>query len=276
MRPRQWLKNLMLYFPPFLGGTLLQPGTAINGILPFAVFCMVSSSIYIINDVIDISNDSHHPEKRNRPLPAGHVSIPAALFLAGSLFSGGAGLAWLFLPSRFLVCLLLYIIISLAYTFKLKEYALVDIFCISSGFLLRLTAGGAAFSIEISEWLFLTVFLLSFFLSAGKRFSEKQRLGTKAVRHRRVLDVYPKGFLQGLMYMSGTAVLVTYGMYAVSKNSSLLLYTVPLCCFGLMRYMFRIQSGCSGDPTESLLKDGPLFSIGCVWALMVGWGIYGT
>lgn len=276
LRPRQWLKNLMLFFPPFLGGTLLQPGTAVSGSLPFAAFCMISSTIYIINDTVDINKDRHHPEKRTRPLPAGHVSIPDALLLAAGLTIGGLGLALVSLPAHFSIYLILYILISLAYTFKLKDYALVDIFCISSGFLLRLEAGGAAFGIHISEWLFLTVFLLAFFLSTGKRFSEKKRLGVTAVKHRKVLDAYPEGFLQGLMYMSGAAVLVTYGMYAISKNSSLLLYTVPLCCFGLMRYMMRIQSGSSGDPTESLLKDGPLFSIGVIWALMVGWGIYGT
>ncbi|MBT1071761.1 decaprenyl-phosphate phosphoribosyltransferase [Pelotalea chapellei] len=275
LRPRQWLKNLMLYFPPFLGGTLLQSNIA-AGILPLAIFCMVSSAIYIINDILDISNDSHHPEKCNRPLPTGRVSIPAALLLAICLISSGISLASAYLPASFMLCLALYILISLAYTFKLKEYALIDLFCISSGFMLRLKAGGVAFNVTISEWLFLTVFLLSFFLSTGKRFSEKKRLGATAVRHRKVLDMYPRGFLQGLMCMSAAAVLVTYAMYAISKNSSLLLYTVPLCCFGLMRYMIRIQSGSSGDPTESLLKDGPLFATGLVWAIMVGWGIYGT
>lgn len=276
LRPRQWLKNLMLYFPPFLGGTLLQPGTAIRGFLPLVVFCMISGAIYIINDILDITNDSHHPEKCKRPLPTGSVSVPAALLLAAFLVCSGTGLAWLLFPERFVVCLVLYIVISLAYTFKLKEYALIDIFCISSGFLLRLESGGAAFNIDISEWLFLTVFLLSVFLSTGKRFSEKKRLGSSAVMHRTVLDVYPKGFLKGLMYLSGATVLVTYAMYVISKDSGLLLYTVPLCCFGLLRYMLRIQAGSSGDPTESLLRDGPLFMIGLVWVLMVGWGIYGT
>lgn len=276
LRLRQWLKNLMLYFPPFLGGTLLEPGVAVRGVLPFTVFCLVSSSIYITNDILDIENDGHHPEKRKRPLPSAMVSIPAAVSLALLLGAAGFGLAWSVPASRFMACLLLYVLISLLYTFRLKNYALVDIFCVSSGFLLRLEAGGAVFGISISGWLFLTVFLLSLFLSTGKRFSEKRRLGDSAASHRRALDAYPKGFLQGLMFLSGATVLVTYSMYVISKNSTLLLYTVPLCCFGLMRYMFRILSGSSGDPTESLLKDGPLFVVGLIWVAMVGWGIYGA
>ena len=158
---------------------------------------------------------------------------------------------------------------------RLKDIVILDLFCISAGFLLRLQAGGVAFNVAISGWLFLSVFLLSLFLSAGKRLAEKQRLGDTATDHRMALIGYPQGFLEGTMYMTGGSVLVTYSMYALTRHSSLLLYSVPLCSFGLLRYIFRIRSGKSGDPTDSLVRDVPLLIVGMVWVALVGWGIYG-
>jgi 4-hydroxybenzoate polyprenyltransferase len=155
----------------------------------------------------------------------------------------------------------------------LKHYPILDIFCIAAGFLLRLQAGGETFAVTISDWLFLSVFLLALFLGTGKRLSEKNMLGDKAVIHRKSLLAYPAGFLEGVMYLTGGSVLVTYTMYVITRHS--LVYTVPLCCFGLLRYMLRVQQGLSGDPTDSLIKDLPLFSVGLLWVIMIGLGIYG-
>ena len=274
LRPWQWLKNMMIFFPPFLGGLLLQPGIVMKGALPFFTFCLASSATYIFNDFRDIDNDRKHPDKKNRPLPSGSVSVTGASLLAIILASVAAACAWS-ISGTFLLCIVAYLGISAAYSVLLKEYPLIDIFCISAGFLLRLEAGGAAFDIRISEWLFLCVFLLSIFLSAGKRLNEKNRLGCEASRHRKALAVYPDGFLDGVMYVTGSSVLVAYSMYLINRHSSLLMYTVPLCCFGLLRFMLRVQLGRGGDPTEALLKDIPLFIVGFAWILMMGWGIYG-
>lgn len=274
VRPRQWIKNLMLYFPPFLGGALLLPGKAADGLIPFFSFCMVSSAAYVVNDLIDHSQDLHHPEKRNRPLAAGSVSRQSAWVLAAICLLAGVTSALIWSSFLFTSLLLVYLIITLSYSLYLREIALLDIFCISAGFLLRLEAGGAVFNIKISEWLFLSVFLLALFLSTGKRLSEKMSLGKSAVNHRKVLAAYPDGFLEGAMYMAGAAVLVTYSMYVINKGAFFLVYTVPLCSFGLLRYILRIKSGRGGDPTDSLLKDLPLLVTGAVWAAMVGWGVY--
>jgi 4-hydroxybenzoate polyprenyltransferase len=247
---------------------------AVRGVLPFFSFCMASSATYILNDIRDRENDRHHPDKKGRPLPSGRVSITGASVVAMALACSALVIAWT-VSSAFSLCLAIYLVVSIAYSVFLKEYALIDIFCISAGFLLRLEAGGAAFDIPISEWLFLSVFLLAVFLSTGKRLSEKNRLGATAVYHRKALVAYPDGFLQGTMYMTGSAVLVTYTMYVITRHSTLLVYSVPLCCFGLLRYIFRVLSGKGGDPTESLLRDIPLFIVGFVWVMMVGWGIYG-
>lgn len=275
LRPRQWLKNMMLYFPPFLGGTLLQPGVALRGVRPFAAFCLASSAIYVLNDLCDSANDSRHPKKRLRPLPSGRISPRGASALAVGCALCSVMLAWGY-SGAFLFYLAAYGTVSIAYSLYLKDLALVDLFCISSGFLFRLLAGGVVFGAGISEWLFLSVFLLSIFLSTGKRLGEKGHLGVMAEQHRKVLVAYPEGFLEGTMYLTGGAVLVTYTMYVLSRPSGLLIHTVPLCCFGLLRHMLRIQSGADGDPTESLTRDVPLFVVGTLWLIMVGWGIYAT
>lgn len=273
-RVRQWLKNLMLFFPPFLGGTFFSDCLVPQALLPLIAFCTTSSATYILNDLFDKENDRHHPDKRTRPLASGDVSAVSALLFVAILLICSVLIAR-YISSIFLLLLAAYFTVSLAYSAKLKEIVLVDIFCISAGFLLRLQAGGAAFNVAISEWLFLSVFLLSVFLSTGKRLAEKQRLGDVAHDHRKVLLDYPKGFLEGILYMTGGSVLVTYTMYVISRQSPLLLYSVPLCCFGLLRYILRVQSGKGGDPTESLTRDVPLLIVGVAWVGLVGWGIYG-
>jgi len=273
LRIRQWLKNLMLFFPPFLGGAILSNCLFLQVLFPVIAFCAVSSATYILNDLFDSENDRHHPEKCTRPIASGYISVRLAYLFVIVLLTCGIWAAWS-MPRFFLLALVAYFVISLAYSIKLKEIVLVDIFCISAGFLLRLQAGGVAFNVTISEWLFLSVFLLSVFLSTGKRLAEKKHLGDVAHHHRKALMAYPKGFLEGAMYMTGGSVLVTYTMYVISRHSPLLLYSVPLSCFGLMRYILRVQSGKSGDPTESLVKDVPLLIVGVMWVGLVGWGIY--
>lgn len=274
LRPIQWLKNLMLFFPPFLGGSLFQQGLFLAGLLPLVAFCLASSATYICNDILDRERDREHPVKKKRALASGAVSLPHALGLAVFLFIISISLA-LQVSLPFVYYIFGYLLVSFCYSLWLKGFPVVDLFCISLGFLLRLMAGGEAFGIVVSEWLFLSVFLLSIFLSTGKRCSEKIDLGILAGKHRHTLISYPEGYLQGVLFMTGSAVLVTYTMYVVSHHRLILLYTVPLCCFGLLRYILRVQSGKGGDPTESLTRDVPLLLVGAVWVVMVGWGIYG-
>ncbi len=272
LRPHQWLKNLMLFFPPFLGGALLVPGAWTAGVIPFAAFCCASSSVYLFNDIIDIPLDRAHPTKRHRPLPSGAVSVTlagamAVLLLLTALLLGST------VTHRFLSLLLAYLAVSWSYTLWFRRFPLFDIFCIASGFLFRLLAGGEAFRIAVSEWLFLTVFLLAILLSTGKRLGEKNLLGGGAGAHRKALDTYPEGFLDGVIYMTGGAVLVTYTLYVIEHHR--LIYTVPLCCFALLRYILRVKLGHQGDPTESLLKDPILFLAGAAWVAATAWGLYG-
>lgn len=271
LRPSQWLKNLMLFFPPFLAGQALLPGIVSRGLPVFCAFCMVSSAGYIFNDLLDQKRDLHHPQKCLRPLPSGKVTIRGAALLSALLLVSGLTLAGL-ASFHLLLLLLGYAVISLSYSLTLKNIPVVDLFCISAGFLIRLQAGGELFRIPISSWLFVTVFLLAMFLSTGKRLSESRALGKTAGKHRACLALYPEGFLAGTLYMTGCSVLVTYTMYALNKPG--LIFSVPLCLFGLLRYMLRVSAGKSGDPTESLLKDRGLFVAGLLWVVMVVWSLY--
>ena len=271
LRPAQWLKNLMLFFPPFLGGQMLLPGQFARSILPLCAFCLVSSAGYILNDILDRKRDLSHPGKSSRPIPADKVGVTGAGLFSAALLLGGLALGSLS-STAFLTLLICYLAVTLLYSLYLKSFPVVDLFCISAGFLLRLQAGGEVFQVVISPWLFLSVFLLSIFLSTGKRLCEYRLLGMRAMEHRENLAHYPPGFLEGVMYMTGGAVLVTYAMYTINRDT--LIYSVPLCCFGLLRYMLRVQSGKSGDPTESLLKDGVLFAVGLIWITLVAWSIY--
>jgi 4-hydroxybenzoate polyprenyltransferase len=274
LRIHQWVKNLMLFFPPFLGGTFFSQCFVFEALLPIFSFCFASSATYVLNDLLDKETDCKHPEKRTREIASGRISTSLARIVITALVIFSIIIA-INISTTFVAFVLAYYVVSVSYSVKLKHIALVDIFCISAGFLLRLQAGAVAYSISISEWLFLSVFLLSVFLSTGKRSAEKMYLGETAHHHRKALIGYPNGFLEGTMSLTGGAVLVTYTMYVISRHSSLLLYTVPLCCFGLLRYILRIQSGKGGDPTESLLRDVPLLIIGLMWTVLVGWGIYG-
>jgi 4-hydroxybenzoate polyprenyltransferase len=270
-RPRQWLKNLMIFFPPFLSGALFHPGLLAKGVVPFLSFCCASSGSYIVNDLVDCSRDGLHPTKRFRPLPSGEMSRSSALSLAVLLLSGALWSAML-VSKVFLSYVVVYLAVSLLYTFVLKNWPLMDIFSISLGFVFRLYGGGEAFRVEISDWLFLSVFLLAIFLSVGKRFSEQLSLGEDAILHRPALEEYPSGFLEGAMYMSGAAVIVTYAIFAITKP--MLVYTVPFCMFGLLRFLMRIKAGKSGDPTDALVKDAPLLAVSVCWIFLVSWCVY--
>jgi 4-hydroxybenzoate polyprenyltransferase len=272
LRPKHWLKNLLIFFPPFLGGLLSHPMLLRQGLLPFICFCFASSAIYVFNDIQDREKDRHHPVKKNRPLASGKISITTAYFLSLFLLAAAIFLGYS-ISLNFFLLLLSYIVLFVLYSLKLKEIALVDVFIIATGFILRIYAGGIAFQVWISEWLFLCVFLLAIFLSIGKRYSEKKELAAAhAIKHRQTLLDYPRGFLEGALYMSGSAVLVAYSLYIVGRPN--MIFTVPLCWFGIFRYIFRIKEGKSGDPISALLKDRVLLTVSFLWVSVVGWAVY--
>jgi len=271
VRPKQWIKNLMVFFPPFLSGALVQVGMVTTGLIPFFAFCCASSATYIFNDLHDLEQDALHPRKKLRPLVSGKISSKTAKLLLAALLISALLLGWL-VSLLFLLYVVAYLMLTFAYSIHLKHVPIFDVFCISLGFVLRLYGGSEAFKVPISDWLFLTVFLLATFLSFGKRYSESLTLGDRAGQHRYTLGVYPEGFLEGALYLSGAAVLIVYAIYTIT--TPYLVHSVPLCMYGLLRYLMRIKLGLNGDPSESLIKDFPLLMTSLLWVLIVGWSIY--
>ncbi len=271
LRPRHWLKNLMLFFPPFFGGVLFAPETIRQGFWPFVAFCLGSSAVYVCNDLLDADRDARHPDKKNRPLPAGTVTRHQAATLAAFLAAASLGAA-ASVSLSLLLFLAAYQVLMLSYSLWLRQVAVLDVFCIAAGFLIRLEAGGVVFAIPVSPWLFLTVFLLALFLAIGKRLAEKRGLAATAGDHRPILAHYPAGFLEGAMFMTGAAVLVTYSIYVIDR--SFLIYTVPLCCLGIFWYIRLVFRGKNGDPTEAIRKDPVLLAISLFWVAAMLLGLY--
>lgn len=272
LRPHQWLKSLLLLFPPFLAGGLYRIDSFTTFALPLISFSLAASSIYIINDILDQQQDVHHPQKRLRPIAAGLVTSHSALICAIFIIVVALIAAWQISVS-FLLVVAFYLLISVSYSLKLKKLAIVEMFCVISGFLLRLYAGGIAYQVQLSDWLVLSVFLLALFLVAGKRLGEFNHSGgNSASMIRPVLTKYPKGFFEICLAISGAAVLVTYTLYLIRYHGNLLL--IPLCCFGLLSYIARVLAGKGGDPTRALLRDPYLFVVGVAWILLVGWDTY--
>lgn len=250
---------------------MADAGISMLSIRAFLSFSFAASSCYIINDIVDRNADRNHNSKRFRVIARGDATIQHAAIVGGMFF-----VTSLFLASsvseRFLGYLIIYLCISVLYTFYFKQIVLVDIFVLSAGYVVRIVAGGEAFHVVVSSWLFLTVFVVALFLAAGKRRGELVAMGNAALSHRTNLTVYTPIFLDGILWTSAACALVMYALYAIDNNARII-YTVPVAAYGLLRYIFIVQQG-RGDPTEALLKDGQILSVGVLWAAMIAITIY--
>lgn len=238
----------------------------------FFTFSAVASSSYIINDIKDASVDLNHSKKKRRSIASGEISKSNAIVISIFLFSASLFLSF-YISNIFWLYILAYMFISLSYTFVFKNIVILDIFFISAGFMIRVLAGGAIFNIDVSRWLFLTVFLVSLFLASGKRMAELVEMGNKAAAHRKSLSNYSLSFIEGVLWFAASAALVTYSLYTIEENS-LLFYTVPLAAFGLLRYVYIVKRGV-GDPTDVLLTDKQIMITGIVWAAAIAIVKYG-
>ncbi len=271
LRPHQWLKNLLLFFPPFFGGKLLDRASLAVLIPSFLSFSFAASCGYIINDIKDRDVDRHHAAKKERPIVRGDISLIAASIIAAVLYVTAMIVAGS-VSAEFEGYLIIYLFISFLYTMYLKNVVIVDIFILALGFLVRVKAGGEAFNIEVTKWLFLTVFVIALFLAAGKRLGERICMGDDARKHRKCLNEYSPSFLEGILWFCASAALVSYALYTI-ENKIGMFYTVPLAAFGLIRYIYIVKEG-KGDPTEALLKDRQIMITAIVWVLMIGSILY--
>ena len=274
MRPRQWTKNVFIFAALVFDKQLFIVDSFLRTLAGFALFCLISSCVYIFNDLADVEADRQHPEKKNRPIASGKLPVSAA-WTAGIVFVIVAlGLAYLLAPA-FAVVVATYFVLNLAYSLWLKHIAILDVLIISAGFVLRVGAGVTLIAVErFSPWLYIVMFLLSLFLGFGKRRAELALLSHGAGSHRKVLDGYTLPLLdQYIMIVSGTTI-VAYSLYTFSapnvpENHSMML-TIPFMVYAIFRYLYLIEvKHAGGTPEEVLLSDRPFQLSMLLWAVTV-------
>lgn len=267
LRIRHWIKNLLLFAAPFFGGRLFAQETLASAAPAFIAFSFCASAGYIFNDLRDIRHDRLHPQKGTRPIVSGAIGKGQALFIAVLLASISFALSYAISPDFFFF-VLAYFSIMIGYSLYLKHIAIIDIFCIALGFVIRVLAGGSAFHVEVSRWLLVTMFMVSLVLATGKRIAEVGLLQERAEAHRKSLDAISISVLNEIMVISASASLVAYALYTVEQFQDLI-YTVPIVTFGLFRYITLSRNGL-GDPTEAIIKDKWLAMTVIAWISLVG------
>lgn len=273
MRPRQWLKNGLVFVPLFFDSKLTDLESLLHTAAAFVLLCFMSSGVYIMNDLMDIEKDKQHPEKRYRPLPAGQL-VPSVAIAATAILVIGSLAGGFILEPMFGVVLLSYILLQLAYTYYFKMVVLLDVMFLSAGFILRVAAGVAVINVErFSPWLYVCTGLLALFLALGKRRHELVLLGSEAGNHRAILVEYNLDLIDRLIGIVTTSAVVAYSLYtflAEGLPNNLLMLTIPFVLFAVFRYLYLIHVRHEGGvPEEIFLKDRPMqLTIG-IWALIV-------
>lgn len=274
MRPFQWYKNFVLALAIVFSGNLLSLELYPSLLIAFAAFCALSSSTYVINDIVDLRRDSLHPEKRLRPLPSGRVGVLGAAFLSVILASVGIALS-LLIPVGFTACALGYFALSQLYTFWLKREAFADILVISVNFVIRAVAGAYAIQVWVSPWLILGVFFLALFLAVGKRKSELLLLKESAKSQREALGGYSRESLALLSALSTTTLVISYVLYAFFGGHERLFVTLPPALYAILRYASLIEHGSKTAREPHLVfKDNRMLLAMVIWLVLALWALY--
>ena len=276
IRPKQWIKNTFVFLPIFFGGSLLDGGDVLAGILTFFAFCFAASSIYCFNDLVDVEADRRHPVKCKRPVAAGDISVAQAYGLMALMAVLSAVFVLLLADRRLEVGIIvfLYWLMNIAYCAELKSHAIIDVCVIAFGFVLRILAGGTATEIVPSKWLVLMTFLLTLFLSFAKRRDDVLRMQQTGEAPRRNTSRYNLTFINQAITITASVTLVCYIMYTVSPEvtsnfkTDHLYLTSAFVLVGLLRYIqIAVVDEKSGDPTKIILRDRSTQLIVLAWIL---------
>jgi decaprenyl-phosphate phosphoribosyltransferase len=278
MRPRQWVKNLLVLTAPLAAGRLFEPAVIKGTALAFVAFCLISAAVYLVNDVRDVAEDRQHPTKRFRPIAAGELKPATALVLAAVL--GACGLALGFFVSMPLgITMVVYLVLQLLYSAYLKHLPVVDLAMVASAFLLRAIAGGVATGIPLSQWFLLVAAFGSFFMVAGKRYSEMKALGGDAGT-RRSLTRYSESYLRFAWMMAAVMVLISYSLWAFENRGNGALgvpwtaISIAPFTLGLLQYALEVDAGTADEPEEVVLKDRVLQALGVVWVAVISAAVF--
>lgn len=272
MRPHQWVKNVFVAAPLVFSQRVGDAEASLRTLAAFAIFCLLSSAVYLVNDLVDVEKDRAHPVKRNRPIASGAlptgVARGLALGLAGAALGGALALG----PGLGLVLTAAgYLALNLAYSLALKKVPFVDVACISLGFLLRVVAGAVAIPVEASHWVLLCTLMLSSLLGFGKRAHELRVAGETGRAQRDVLHRYDAKTLRVLMIILGVLTTVAYFLYTRSLvRTERLIWTVPIVAFGVFRFIWIASSKTDAEsPTDSMMRDAPFVATLLLYAAAV-------
>lgn len=274
VRPRQWLKNVLVFAAPLAAGVLLDPEVWLPVLLAFVVFCAASSGVYLINDLLDAESDRQHPKKRFRPIASGELKKSVALTVGLLLLVGSPLVALLAAPFPFFVVVLVYEVIQISYCIWFKHVVVIDLVIVSSGFLIRAIAGAVALSIPVSQWFLLVAAFGSLFMVAGKRFSEKIQMEGSGGVTRKSLEEYSASYLRFVWSMSAGLTLITYSLWAfvLGNLETHILPAITIIPFSMaiLRYAYSIDRGTAGAPEDTVLGDRYLLSLGLIWLVVFG------
>jgi 4-hydroxybenzoate polyprenyltransferase len=283
LRTDQWIKNAFVLLPLVFAKQLFHFQSLLKGLTAVGLFCLLAGGTYLINDLMDLSADRAHPSKRHRPLASGALSTFAAKWTAGVLI--GSSLLWgSFLGPGFLLILGIYLGLQFGYNFKLKEVVILDIFCVSAGFFLRIIGGAVAVDVTISNWLIICAIGIAMFLTLGKRRSELALLGSEtASLHRKVFAHYSLHFLDQMIGIITAITLLSYMLYCISPQTIAkfqtehLIYTFPFVLYGIFRYLYLVFQRQQGEsPGSVLVSDRPLLLSVVLWGCCCVLVIYGV
>jgi 4-hydroxybenzoate polyprenyltransferase len=280
LRPRQWTKNAVVLAPLFFSLRAREPRAVGLALAAVAIFCLVASAMYLLNDVSDAEQDRAHPLKRARPVASGELSPRLAVTIAVAL--GAAGLVTaLWLGKGFAAFVAAYVVLQLGYSAVLKHIVVLDVFGIAGGFVLRVLAGAEAISVPVSNWLYLCTLLLSLFLALAKRRAESLLLDEGAAQHRRNLSEYSPQLIDQLVSIVCGCTVLAYSLYTLSQDtidrhgSDRLKYTIPLVIMGVFRYLYLVhRRGGGGEPESILIGDRPLQAVLLAYLAVAYWALY--
>ena len=280
LRPHQWTKNLLVFAGLLFGGRLLQPDAVASATAAFAIFCVLSGVVYLVNDIADREADRSHPVKRMRPVASGDLPVGIAVAAAGIL-SVAAIVAAILISPLFGAVAAAYLALLIFYSVTLKHIVIIDVLTIAAGFVLRAVGGAVAVSVPIGSWLLVCTTLLALFLALSKRRHELMVLGEVAPEHRRILEEYTPYLLDQMIAVVTASTLIAYSVYAISAETaqrlgtSRLGLTIPFVLYGIFRYLYLVhQKREGGSPSALLLTDKPLLACVALWGASVALCLY--
>jgi decaprenyl-phosphate phosphoribosyltransferase len=277
-RPKQWVKNVLVFAAPGAAGVLTEPGPLIRTLVAFVALCLAASGTYFLNDALDAEADRQHPKKRNRPIAAGHVSVGAAKMIAAGLILAGIAISLPVSRGELAITVAGYAVLTVSYSIWLKHEPVIDLACVAAGFVIRAIAGGVAADVFISDWFLIVAGAGSLFMVTGKRMAELTELGDDSGAHRATLEEYSTRFLGFVLAVSAGVMLTAYCLWAFESAAStgdetwFRLSIIPFV-LAILRYAHVVDQGRGGAPEEVVLADRMIQVLGLLWVATFAIGV---